>query len=1464
MNKVRRAAINLKALIILAAAVGVVGGGVAGVHYVRKRSMASEAFAKGKAAFAAQKWEEASRQLKTYLSKCPQDEQALADYCAACLRTRPATPTSVMSAISGYRRLLLRFRPGDPAICEQLCKLYFQVGDYNELKYICAHWRSAHPEAAGTALWMAKALIAQNDHDKATAELRAWVDRDPKADVEAYRLLGAAAMQRDTDEGRHEALDWMTRCVEAHPESARALALRAQLQTLRRPIGDAEREAARADLEVAERLPDGDPLATLMVSDIWLDLMQFDRAEAALRRVEKVEPVDLERLDIDEGDMVRARWQGAARVALRRGDTSTAADLAEHALAELTGAGRDRFLSTAVRLLLLSDKLDRAKVVLDEYAAVLNRAGGTGTVIEEFALLRARIAAAENRPQDVLALLDTFVARGASDPAVYSVAAWAHQAAGRSADARKLWERYVQEVPDDSDALLNLAATFEGENWPEALRYAAAAERSKPSPANKLARIEAQIMQVGEGTNEEQTLRNCHAELVSLRDQNPKAADVRVLLASVLHLMHRVDDAAAELQSGLRECDDTLPLLLAAADLHERSGNVAQAMAACRQAIDAHPAQANPRVTLARLQRAAGDADGASATLEQACAALAGEELAEAHDALVRHLLATNRIDDATATLKRLADQQPDNVAVRCRLLTMPEVRQNAAYADRLVAEIRAAEETHPGAGGGAAGRWQVAQARLWLDRGEWAAHAREIEEALSQYTGSELAATDWFWTDAVEGLVLLHGLTGRPQEAERVLRAAFARSPRSSGIADALLKNLERQGKYVEAEDVLAHMPRGDERIDQHRVGVSLARGEFDGATAALKRKVAADPKDTASRVLLASLMFNREKDKARALALLDEAAKISPDELEVARLRLAILTSAGDMKAADNFINGEVERRKDFPIHWLRGRYHEELGHAAKAEDDFRALTTFENAGASGHGLYGRFLARKGRTADAIRAWEEGLVRTPEDTDLQRVLISVLLARSDEPARLRGRELLAKLRAKAEGDAKFVSLLPEVMRFEAQALADGGREGAAQAEALLIKVVEKEPRDVLAWRQLAMLARDGGDLEKAKSIVTQALAANPHHPDLSMMLASAENDLGNTGVARSLAQSVRESQPGHLESRLLLAQLLLGGGDINSASQVMNEATSIAPKHEAVQVARSTVMLAMGRVDEAIENLRSFIDEEGGAASVEAALMLARLHIAKGQYAPADARLRSAERLAPDDPRVTLARMNWHAAQRQFDPIAAAAEAYYPRKKGFAEVVTGAAYILAGSNEPQRAATAAALFGRVAQAQPDHPAGHLGAARVHYGEGRVEDAVKAYRRVLEIDAYHTEALNDLAWILGERGNEASLKEADALATRGVDTHPGHAHLRDTRGVIRHRIGRLDESRQDLEQSLRLAPPRSPTQVRALLHLARVLDAQGNADGARMKAEEALKTDEKIKCLSPKEQTELQRFKGQ
>jgi Flp pilus assembly protein TadD len=112
-------------------------------------------------------------------------------------------------------------------------------------------------------------------------------------------------------------------------------------------------------------------------------------------------------------------------------------------------------------------------------------------------------------------------------------------------------------------------------------------------------------------------------------------------------------------------------------------------------------------------------------------------------------------------------------------------------------------------------------------------------------------------------------------------------------------------------------------------------------------------------------------------------------------------------------------------------------------------------------------------------------------------------------------------------------------------------------------------------------------------------------------------------------------------------------------------------------------------------------------------------------------------------------------------------------------------------------------------------------------------------------------DVLNDLAWVLQERG---SLEDAEALAREAVGTDARNPNFQDTLGVILMARGDLKGAEVALRKALELAPEAMVVQ----LHLAELYGKKGELDKAAALADQLMA---RISSLPPAEQEQLRKI---
>ncbi len=1471
--------INVKALVILGLVFILLGGAFVGGYKIRKRVVANRALAAGQAAFDRRDWPEACKQLKVYVSRyADENPEVLGRYARANLAVRPRTQANTLAAIAAYRRLM-RLRPDDAQVCHELAGLYIRVRVFSEAAYVCRQRLDAAPDDQEARLLLAKALIGYRKLPDAARELKIVVQKEP-ATPEAYVLLAGIAQADESPPVQKDILEvlaigagvasskpadlseqLLTLGIQRNPASLLPLVRRAQFMRLVR--GNAA--AARKDLEAVDALKPSDPDLVLLLFEEWLEQPGdgVARAEAELRLLEGLDEATLASHDKDKRELALPRLLAAVSLARRKGDPKQTVVTVDQALAELTGDDRLVFLPTAVRAYLLGGLLDEARQMVDEYRRGVNEKIEPGEALQDdVVMVEAGLAEAEGKPDAVIDLLSPFVAAKPDKKAAWLMLIQAYRQTARRQQMLYALETSAGRWPKDPNLASQLADAYQAEGrWSEALKYATLAEQSSPADLGKsLARIRLSVnVWLARGADQE-VGSHLLRELTVLRQQYPRSVDVRLLQATIGARQGYLDNVIADLETALKECDRPFAAELMLAQCYERKNLADKAAALMKGAIQRQGDVAMPRMALAELYVRLGRKDEARSVLEEACSALAGEERVLAAKALAQFLLSQGQRPKGIELLQQLATERPKDLDLRMSLLRIPEVLSDSKLSQGLIDELKAI-------GGDRPFRWHLEQARLLLHttsqgtpdeaRSKTAAQEAEIAEHLNA-----CIAADPAWAQPVMMLGAMQELIGKDDLAEQTYRQYLQAQTAQAEVAERLVRLLLRQRRYVPAAEILRQVPEQMRALPDMRrqaVSVAIGAGDTDSAIRDVEVLVAADPKDAASRVVLARLVYGAGQDVNRAMQLLDEAQSIEPDSFGAVSARAEILHAEGRDKEALEVMNAAVDRRKDFASYLLRAQFHQAMKQYDLAEADYAHLTQMEDAVAAGYELLGRFHDSRGDSAKAIATWETGLKKAPDAVGLQKRLVKELLDSQEAGMRSRGRAMLEDLLAQTPDDADLLALHNGLLSTDTKPADMGERLG--KEETLLEHAAGLNPGNVDAHLRLVELARARWDPAKAQERLDRALEANPGNPRLLLMRAEVEAEAGNDLVARALARAVLSRDAKNLAACGLLTTLAVKAGEFDVAMPLNDDALKVAPGHEMLHVVRAEILTASGRRNEAIEHLDAFCRSEEGRGSAAARLMLADLHRANGDLPAAAACIDSAESMARGNPAVFAARVNLLAARKEFDAVPRLLADYRSENPDRPAALLVAASALVNSGDQQAVLTARKVADELVAAFPNYTEGHIARAEAARQAGDLEAAAAAYHDVLKLEPFHQRASNDLAWLLGEQLGRP--QEALEIADKAAARYLNDPHLLDTRGAILMRLGRWTDARRDLERCLDLAKGLPSTQAHAAIRLARVLRELKEAQAAKVRLEQALRIDQEHRVLTEAERSEAAKLIG-
>jgi predicted Zn-dependent protease len=325
----------------------------------------------------------------------------------------------------------------------------------------------------------------------------------------------------------------------------------------------------------------------------------------------------------------------------------------------------------------------------------------------------------------------------------------------------------------------------------------------------------------------------------------------------------------------------------------------------------------------------------------------------------------------------------------------------------------------------------------------------------------------------------------------------------------------------------------------------------------------------------------------------------------------------------------------------------------------------------------------------------------------------------------------------------------------------------------------------------------------EPAKAIAlldSEPLRGSGRGPALPLARAQAYAAADRWQDAELASRAALAEAPDNLFARRQLAALLLRKNDAPGAEALIREGLRAQPADGQLQ----QTLVSLLQQAKGLEAALGVADELAKQPSAQPASRLLRGDLLLGAQRPADA-ARAFTAAYNEAPSVALA------------------------------LRRSAAFRAAGQNPEAVAALQAWL-----QREPDNPQVLDAMSQIDIQSGRIADAERRLNLVLEKAPNNGIALNNLAWILGERGG-ASAARARQLAERAYFLLP-NAETADTLGWILIRTGADQKLATSLLRAAAAAPrgnqPANPT---ILYHLAYALNGAGDKAEAQKLLEATL-----------------------
>ncbi|MCW8084803.1 XrtA/PEP-CTERM system TPR-repeat protein PrsT [Sabulicella glaciei] len=527
------------------------------------------------------------------------------------------------------------------------------------------------------------------------------------------------------------------------------------------------------------------------------------------------------------------------------------------------------------------------------------------------------------------------------------------------------------------------------------------------------------------------------------------------------------------------------------------------------------------------------------------------------------------------------------------------------------------------------------------------------------------------------------------------------------------------------------------------------------------------------------------------------------------------------------------------------------------------------------------------EGRRREAEQSLRAAVEAQPGNAELQSRLAAVRLSLGDyagmaeaaqaalaggrdDPAARQMLALAAISRGEAEAaEAELSRLTPEQRNSEVALLAEGSiramRLDLAGARQVLENALKANPASIGAKLGLARIAGSENRIADLARYLGEVLAADPENAQAATLLLRAARP-GNEALAA--LRTAQQANPGSPIIAGSTARALLSTGDPAAASAVL-EHEALRPRitAPALRLLQAEAHAARGAWADAETVARAAIAEQPTNASArrQLALVLAR----RDENREAEAVIEEGLRLVPNDslllstavmlaqrsggPDAALALADrlarrpgampagaWlrgdflMALNRQAEAARAFATAYSEGPTEALALRLAVAHLGAGQPEEARRALQAWL-----DRSPESPAVLATSARLDLQANRTAEAERKFETLLRLSPNDGGVLNDLAWVLAQRGDRESLARARPMAERAFALAP-RPETGDTLGLILLRSG---EARRAVEVMRHAYPEGNAPSPGMAVRYATALAEIGEREEARRQLTAALRT---------------------
>jgi tetratricopeptide (TPR) repeat protein len=424
-------------------------------------------------------------------------------------------------------------------------------------------------------------------------------------------------------------------------------------------------------------------------------------------------------------------------------------------------------------------------------------------------------------------------------------------------------------------------------------------------------------------------------------------------------------------------------------------------------------------------------------------------------------------------------------------------------------------------------------------------------------------------------------------------------------------------------------------------------------------------------------------------------------------------------------------------------------------------------------------------------------------------------------------------------------------------------------EASQLINEVLKEDPKDGQAISMRSALLLKAGSPDQIKQAVSDLqglVSRNPGNARSRFQLGQALLANQQPDAAKIQLDEAKRLDTRLVGPRVLLARIYSEKKDYARSLAESEEALVLQPDNYAARLLHSSALIGLGKKDQARNEILTLLKQAPN--SPDAQYQLAWLSLQEKDYKEAEELFKQMRTTNPNDPRGLAGVVESEVKQSDYKSALALLREEVQKNPSHLEYRIGIANILIG--DKQYDAAIQELQQVVAKNPKSSDAyvrlgaayqlkGDTGAAIENYRKaksfaaptdtvpatrlallldstGRRDEAKPIYEAILKIEPNNVVALNNLAYIKAEEGND--LDNALTLAQRARQQLPRDPNVADTLGWIYIKKNLSDDAIRIFREVVSTAPDNAAYHY----HLAMALYQKGDKQGAKQALDEALK----------------------